>query len=276
MEAHEAQNKDVDPEVIQVVGLNKLDYSKIRVSDFCYLLNDRTDLTSNEYLKGVRPYEFQNVEMYDFIKFKTDNFDKYKFSLLIDDIRSFIPIFDAYFENDLVENVRVGFETSDGDLYSPEIKLHEFIRKVYVLRSGYFLHGSQFHLIRFSELAEELYQKIIDTSAPDTATIEPPPPEMDLSKLDDLFILKITEKQKARLKADIETFISTYKKKQIVALASILYDLLHVNIKRDHSFKSWLKMFCEIVGKEIPTAKENQVKEEIEAMKNTYYYLFPD
>ena len=165
MEAHEAQNKDVDPEVIQVVGLNKLDYSKIRVSDFCYLLNDRTDLTSNEYLKGVRPYEFQNVEMYDFIKFKTDNFDKYKFSLLIDDIRSFIPIFDAYFENDLVENVRVGFETSDGDLYSPEIKLHEFIRKVYVLRSGYFLHGSQFHLTRFSELAEELYQKIIDTPA---------------------------------------------------------------------------------------------------------------
>lgn len=164
MEAHEAQNKDVDPEVIQVVGLNKLDYSKISVSDFCYLLNDRTDLTSNENLKGVRPYEFQNVEMYDFIKFKTDNFDKYKFSLLIDDIRSYIPIFDQCFEGKIYEDKHVGFETSDGDLYSPEIKLHEFISKVYVLRSGYFLHGSQFHLIRFSEMAEELYQSISDTS----------------------------------------------------------------------------------------------------------------
>ena len=59
MEAHEAQNKDVDPEVIQVVGLNKLDYSKISVSDFCYLLNDRTDLTSNENLKGVTPLNFK-------------------------------------------------------------------------------------------------------------------------------------------------------------------------------------------------------------------------
>ena len=102
----------------------------------------------------------------------------------------------------------------------------------------------------------------------------PHSPEMDLSKLNDLFILKITVEQKERLKKDIETFLPSYNKKQIVALSSILYDLLHINIKRDNSFTSWKKMFCEILGKEIPTAKENHVKEEKEAMKKAYYYLF--
>ena len=81
MEAHNTQKNDpeVNPEVNQAVGLNGLDYSKISVNDFCYFLNSRTDLTSNDYLKGVSLYDFQNVEMYNFIKFKTDNFDKYKY-----------------------------------------------------------------------------------------------------------------------------------------------------------------------------------------------------
>ena len=269
MEAHNTQNKNDYPEAIQAVGLNGLDYSKISVSDFCYFLNDRVDLARNEsYFDGYDPDEFSGSEMYEFLKFKTDNFDKIKFQLVIDEIRLFTPLFYKIVDDDIINEESYNLEWNTDD------KLHDYIERTLELNDGLFLHCEQ--IKQFSLLAEELYQKIIDTSAPDTATIEPPPPEMNLSKLDDLFILKITEKQKARLKDDIETFISTYKKKQIVALASILYDLLHVNIKRDHSFKSWLKMFCEIVGKEIPTAKENQVKEEIKAMKKTYYYLFPD
>ena len=277
MEAHNTQhtkntdpgvNPGVNPEVSQAVDLAR-NYSKISVEDMCYFLNDRVDLARNEsYFDGYDPDEFSGSEMYEFLKFKTDNFDIIKFQLVIDEIRLFTPLFYKIVDDDIIN------EESYNSEWNTDDKLHDYIERTLELNDGLFLHCEQ--IKQFSLLAEELYQSINDTSAPDTATIEPPPPEMNLSKLDDLFILKITEKQKARLKADIETFISTYKKKQIVALASILYDLLHVNIKRDHSFKSWLKMFCEIVGKEIPTAKENQVKEEIKAMKNTYYYLFPD
>ena len=141
-----------------------LDYSKISITDWLYFLNDRADISQNESLfNGLKPHNIQTTEMHEFIKFKTDNFDKYKFSLLIDDTRSFIPIFDAYFDNDLIEDISISFETKYHDLFSPETKLHEFIRKVYKYKPGYFLHGNQFHLIRFSEIAENLYQTICET-----------------------------------------------------------------------------------------------------------------
>lgn len=270
MEAHNTQHtKSTDPEVSQAVGLNGLDYSKINVEDMCYFLNDRVDLARNEsYFDGYDPDEFPGSEMYEFLKFKTDNFDKIKFQLVIDEIRLFTPLFYKIVDDDIIN------EESYNSEWNTDDKLHDYIERTLELNDGLFLHCEQ--IKQFSLLAEKIYNELQGGSnTPAKDQDQAPPPEMDLSKLDDLFILKITDKQKERLKKDIETFISTYKKKQIVAFASILYDLLHVNVKRIHSFTSWKKLFCEIVGKEIPTAKENQVKKEIEEMKKTYYYLFP-
>lgn len=99
-----------------------------------------------------------------------------------------------------------------------------------------------------------------------------PAGKMDLSKLDRLF--KPTFEEIKDLKEDIETNLPAYNKKQIVALASIIYNSknLHPTIKPEH-FSKWIKMFCEIIDKDVPTTKESTVNKEITEMKNTYYYL---
>lgn len=277
MEAHNTQhtkntdpgvNPGVNPGVSQAVGLNGLDYSKISVNDFCYFLNDRTDLTRNEsYFDGYDPDEFSGSEMYEFLKFKTDNFDKIKFQLVIDEIRIFTPLFYKIVDDDIINEESYNIEWNSDD------KLHDYIERTLELNDGLFLHCEQ--IKQFSELAEKIYNELQGESKAPAKDMEPPPPEMNLSKLDDLFILKITDKQKEELKKNIKEHISKYNKKQIVGFAVILYDLLHVNVKRIYSFTSWKKLFCEIVGKEIPTAKKNQVKKEIEEMKGFHYYLFP-
>lgn len=269
MEARNTQHaENTDPGVSQVVGLNGLDYSKINVEDMCYFLNDRVDLARKEsYFDGYDPDEFLGSEMYEFLKFKTDNFDKIKFQLVIDEIRLFTPLFYKIVDDDIINEECYNLEWNSDD------KLHDYIERTLELNDGLFLHCEQ--IKQFSLLAEKIYNELQGESKAPAKDLEPPPPpEMDLSKLDDLFIPKITEKQKERLKKDIETFISTYNNKKLVGFAVILYDLLHVTIKPRY-FTTWLKMFCEIAGKEIPSAKENQVKKEIEEMKKAYYYLFP-
>lgn len=101
-------------------------------------------------------------------------------------------------------------------------------------------------------------------------------PEKDLSNFDELFIMSINEEQKEKFKGDINTFVDGYTKNQIVALASLLHGLVHQNV-RPTTFTKWLKVFCAIIGKETPTAKQSnsQVREEIPKMKKAYYYLFP-
>ncbi|MDO9154167.1 MAG: hypothetical protein Q7U47_10810 [Paludibacter sp.] len=71
---------------MKTTNTSLLDYSKINIIDMCYFFNDKADLTSNEYLKRFSPYRFSKVEMYEYIKFKTDNFNKHKFQLVFDEI----------------------------------------------------------------------------------------------------------------------------------------------------------------------------------------------
>ncbi len=101
-------------------------------------------------------------------------------------------------------------------------------------------------------------------------------PEMDLSKFDELFIMSINEEQKKSFKKDINAFVGGYTNNQIVALALVLHDLVHPNV-RQTTFTKWLKMFCAIIGKKTPTAKQSkpEVIAEIPKMKKAYYYLFP-
>lgn len=169
MEAHNTQNKNDYPEVIQGVGSNGLDYSKIRVSDFCYFLNDRVDLARNgSYFDGYDPDEFPESEMYEFLKFKTDNFDKIKFRLVINEIRLFTPLYFRVIDGEYIYSEDIN--NSIVIEWNTEMNLHCYINRTLELNEGLILECEQ--IKRFSELAEELYQSINDTSAPDTATTQ--------------------------------------------------------------------------------------------------------
>lgn len=113
-----------------------------------------------------------------------------------------------------------------------------------------------------------------------STTTEPPAGttlHTDLLKLDELFIPDAeTEAKINRLKKDIETFLPGYKKNQIAALAAVIYysGLLH-HATKPKDFKAWHKIFCEILGKDVSTYKKNQLTEEINLLKDTFYYLIP-
>ena len=106
----------------------------------------------------------------------------------------------------------------------------------------------------------------------------------DLSKLDDLIHPNYKDKQRRddislldRVKSDINTFVSSYNKSQITALALLIYesDLLHKNTKPEY-FVGWKSIFCDIIGVPTNTLKPSAVKKDYEALKKTYYYiLFP-
>ena len=123
--------------------------------------------------------------------------------------------------------------------------------------------------------ALNLMCKAIDEAPEDEAEVDNETPKRDLSKFDELFVMTIDKKQKDRFKKDIDTFVDGYTKNQIVALASVLYDLVHQSV-RPKAFRVWLERFCAIIGKETPTAKQSkdEVQAEIPKMKQTYYYLF--
>ena len=74
---------------------------------------------------------------------------------------------------------------------------------------------------------------------------------------------------------DMRGSLPSYKKKQITALALLIRKSgkIHHN-KYSHTFSKWLVEFCGIINCEVPTYKENQVKNESENLKATYYYLF--
>lgn len=154
MEARNTQHtKSTDPGVSQGVGLNGLDYSKINVQDMCYFLNDRVDLARKEsYFDGYDPDEFPGSEMYEFLKFKTDNFDKIKFQLVIDEIRLFTPLFYKIVDDDIINEECYNLEWNTDD------KLHDYIERILELNDGLFLHCEQ--IKQFSLLAEKIYNEL--------------------------------------------------------------------------------------------------------------------
>lgn len=151
---------------METTNTSGLDYSKISVTDMCYFLNGRADLSQNESLfNGLKPHNIQKSEMYEYIKFKTDNFDKYKFSLFIDDIRWFDIRVDMHYNFEGKEILKEDIFIDDAIIWkkiqwNPEkFKLHEFIYEL--SKYGYIIHNTS--IIRFSELAEDLYKTVCET-----------------------------------------------------------------------------------------------------------------
>ena len=156
MEAHNTHNthntQKNEPEVSQAVDLAR-NYSKISVEDMCYFLNDRVDLARNEsYFDGYDPDEFSGSEMYEFLKFKTDNFDIIKFQLVIDEIRLFTPLFYKIVDDDIINEESYNLEWNTDD------KLHDYIERILELNDGLFLHCEQ--IKQFSLLAEKIYNEL--------------------------------------------------------------------------------------------------------------------
>ncbi len=136
------------------------------------------------------------------------------------------------------------------------------------------LHFDDNDLINTIEKIKTIIKKInvADNEAPEA---DNETPKRDLSKFDELFVMTISEKQKEKFKKDIDNFVDGYTKNQIVALALVLHDSVHKRV-RPKDFKKWLELFCAIIGKETPTAKQSkpEVKAEIPEMTKAYYYLF--
>lgn len=75
---------------------------------------------------------------------------------------------------------------------------------------------------------------------------------------------------------DMRGSLNGYNKKDIVALAYIIRKSGKIHhSKKPVVFSKWLREFCALINVEVPTIKQNQVKTNIEKLKDTYYYLFP-
>jgi len=144
---------------MKTTNTNLLDYSKINVIDMCYFLNDRADLTSNEYLKKFSPLLFSEVEMYEFIKFKTDNFNIDKFQLVFNEICEFCFTYMDFYKLEKVDGKIRNKYVSDYDVdYSIEsCKPLEYINSTLELNKGLIVNSNC--IIDFVKLAENLYQK---------------------------------------------------------------------------------------------------------------------
>ena len=159
---------------MNTVKNNILDFSKFDVTDWLYFLNDKAGLTSNNYIKNFNPLDYSKVEMYEYLKFKTDNFDKLKFQLVFDEICQFS------FEMDFSKK-----EYKEIDYIIPFHKPTEFIRKTLELNKGLTVNCQQ--VVVFIELAENLYQTICEQAPGNTTegTPEPKPFAGLLMELDD-------------------------------------------------------------------------------------------
>ena len=144
---------------------NLFDYSKFTVIDFCYFLNGKADLTSNKYLKGFNPLILSKVEMYEYIKFKTDNFDKIKFQLVFDEIVSYcfeymdfyrLEKVDGKFINKYVTDYEVDYNFTDKEPY-------EYICRTLELNKGLIVNCQQ--IIEFVKMAENEYNRVCKTTA---------------------------------------------------------------------------------------------------------------
>lgn len=107
-----------------------------------------------------------------------------------------------------------------------------------------------------------------------------PEAKRDLSRLDEWVKIEYKNKDRSndksildRLKLDIETFVSSYDKSDITALAQLTYEYLLQKSVKPSCFKGWMVVFCDIIGTKAPTLKQSQVIERYEKLKKTYYYL---
>lgn len=148
---------------METTNTSGLDYSKISVTDMCYFLNDKAVLTNNNYIKKFNPLLISKVEMYEYIKFKTDNFDKIKFQLVFDEIASYcfeymdfyrLEKVDGKFINKYVTDYEIDYNFTDKEPY-------EYICRILELNKGLIVNCKQ--IIEFIKIAEDLYKTICET-----------------------------------------------------------------------------------------------------------------
>ena len=187
---------------------SSLDYSKISVIDMCYFLNDRADLTSDKsYFAGLDAESFSYTEMYEYIKFKTDNFDKFKFDLFIVDLRLFTPIFDKYSENVDGEIELISENETNYDLeWHTDMKLHEYIDTLEKMNDGLLICNDRIKY--FSKIAEDLYSTVCETKTTELINNNTPPPvEFSANKIIDIYDPKKVHKEfKKELNCNYDTF----------------------------------------------------------------------
>ena len=152
---------------------NFLDYSKFNVIDFCYFLNGKADLTSNKYLKGFNPRMFSKVEMYEYIKFKTDNFDKIKFQLVFGEISEFVFAYMGFYKLTKVDGefINVYEKDYEEDYDFTDKEPYEYICKTLELNKGLRVNCQQ--VVEFIELAENEYKRVFETTGTTGATTKP-------------------------------------------------------------------------------------------------------
>ena len=102
--------------------------------------------------------------------------------------------------------------------------------------------------------------------------------EIDVKAFKEYFKLDFTKEGDGsnfdKLINDMRGSLNGYNKKDIVALAYIIRksEKIH-HAKYSGTFSKWLREFCALINHEVPTIKANQVKNNIEKLKVTYYYL---
>jgi len=144
---------------MKTTNTNLLDYSNIDILDMCYFLNYKAELNSNEYLKKFNPLLISKVEMYEYIKFKTDNFILIKFNLVIDEIRSYV--FD-YMDFYKLEKVNGKFVNKYAKDYKVDFSIkydepYKYICRTLELNKGLMVNSQQ--IVEFIMIAEDLYKE---------------------------------------------------------------------------------------------------------------------
>lgn len=152
---------------------NVLDFSKFDILDMCYFLNGKADLITNNYLKGFNPLMLSKVEMYEYIKFKTDNFDKIKFQLVFDEIVIYCSEYMDFYRLAKVDGRFINKLANDfaDDCDITDKKPYEYICRTLELNKGLRVNCQQ--IVEFIELAENEYKRVFETTEATGATTKP-------------------------------------------------------------------------------------------------------
>ena len=157
---------------------SRIDYSMFSLNDFCIFLKCGDDYSLNRYLsRNFTPFDISEVEMYEYLKFKTDNFDNYKFKLVFTEISNlcfgwndlyYVESINGEIVNRYIGNLKIN---TDIDFFKP----YSFLKSIFDIdkekKKDFFMFTD------FVKLAENLYQTICEQAPGNTmeGTPEPKP-----------------------------------------------------------------------------------------------------
>lgn len=157
---------------------SQFDYSMFSLKDFCFFLKCGVDYSFNGYLsRNFTPFDISEVEMYEYLKFKTDNFDNYKFKLVFTEISNLcfgwndlynVESINGEIVNRYIGNLKIN---TDIDFFKP----YSFLKSIFDIDKE--KKKDFFMFTYFVKLAENLYQTICEQAPGNTmeGTPEPKP-----------------------------------------------------------------------------------------------------